>query len=89
MSKFRDLWLRLYMIKQFLNDDNSIRQTDSAYQMPLREGVRVDLQTHTHTHTHTRTDTIAQKALCKHILFSFVHSKPEFWLTKMHAIYTL
>ena len=69
MSKFRDLWLRLYMIKQFLNDDNSIRQTDSAYQMPLREGVRVDLQTH--THTHNCSDTIAQKALCKHI-FIFI-----------------
>ena len=60
MSKFRDLWLRLYMIKQFLNDDNSIRQTDSAYQMPLREGVRVDLQTHTQLLRHNCSESFMQ-----------------------------
>ena len=79
MSKFRDLWLRLYMIKQFLNDDNSIRQTDSAYQMPLREGVRVDLQTHTHTQLlrHNCSESFMQTYFYFHLC------------TKMHAIYKL
>lgn len=58
----------LYMKKLFLNDGNSIGQTDSAYQMPLREVVPVDLQMLTYTQVLRKlyADTLA-----------VVHSKAE------------
>lgn len=71
----------LYMKKLFLNDGNSIGQTDSAYQMPLREVVPVDLQMLTYTQVLRKlyADTLA-----------VVHSKPKIReLAKMYGIYTI
>lgn len=75
------IWICLYMKKLFLNDGNSIGQTDSAYQMPWREVVPVDLQMLTYTQVLRKlyADTLA-----------VVHSKPKIReLAKIYGIYTI